>query len=61
MESGEGEETTEEEVMPEGDLRDDVPVDLLSGGEGGEGVACCCCVEVEELELGYVAGYGCEA
>jgi hypothetical protein len=49
VESGESENAAEEEVMVEGDLGDDVLVYLRSGWEGGEGVACCCCVEVEEF------------
>jgi hypothetical protein len=49
VESGEGEDSAEEEVMVEGYLGDDVLVYLRSGQEGGKCVACCSCVEVKEF------------
>jgi hypothetical protein len=49
VQGGEGEDSAEEEVVLEGDLGDDVLVELLAGREGGECEACCCCVEVKEL------------
>lgn len=49
MQGGEGEDAAEEEVVLEGELGDDVLVDLLAGGEGGECEAGGGREEVEEL------------
>ena len=56
VQGGESQDPAEEEGVSEGELGDDVLVDLCPGGERGEGVDCSCGVQVEELEVLGVEG-----
>jgi hypothetical protein len=56
VQGGESQDPAEEEGVSEGELGDDVLVDLCPGGQRGEGVDCGCGVQVEELEVLGVEG-----